>query len=488
MRRHNSSAILTERVDRAINDPSGRRSADRPVDGRIYLMTIPSAGLSAKPPRRVVHGPVCLFLLFSFFLVPTLSRAEETPRKIVLTDGVRLVLKPEAVTDTVAITLFVRAGSDSSANEDATGELVSRAFLYGNENSSFESIAETVNDVGGRLETFRTTDTVAVRIVTNGSRIADAAYLLAQALKNANFSRDALSRAVRDVVNSQQPRPAEAFADALATGLETLRASFRPYPIPDSSLLRRVTPEMAQAYFRERYTPERTVISLVGNFNPRQAASIFDDNFFDFRRVSQRPIIQRQAGVSADFSAEPLRMETTTPVGIALVAIAPPALDSTDYPAFLTINALLGAGHASRLFQSIRDRQGIGYDVNAAYRPTAPELWTAYLQWDAGKNALTPDAALKLLNTEISGMTTRPPTDAELIRARALAIASLALRSERARDESFLLAWHESMGVGYNFDTLLPRRIEAVTRQDVLRVAREFFTRRAALLAIPPKP
>ena len=88
----------------------------------------------------------------------------------------------------MAITLFVRVGPDSSGNEDATGELVSRAFLYGNENSSFESIAETVNEVGGRLETFRTADTIAVRIVTNGSRITDAAYLLAQALKNANFS------------------------------------------------------------------------------------------------------------------------------------------------------------------------------------------------------------------------------------------------------------------------------------------------------------
>ena len=253
-------------------------------------------------------------------------------------------------------------------------------------------------------------------------------------------------------------------------------------------MMRRITPETAQAYFRERYTPERTVISLVGNFNPKQAASLFDDNFFDFRRVSQRPIMQRQPAVPANFGAVPLRRNTIAPVGIAFVAVAPPALDSPDYPAFLTINALLGAGHASRLFQSIRDRQGIGYDVNAAYRPTAPELWTAYLQWDAGKNIFTPDAALKLLNAEISGIITRPPTDAELTRARALAISSLALRSERARDESFLLAWHESVGVGYTFDTLLPRRIEAVTRQDILRVAREFFTRRAALLAIPPKP
>ena len=198
--------------------------------------------------------------------------------------------------------------------------------------------------------------------------------------------------------------------------------------------------------------------------------------------------MQTQPAVSTAFHAPPLRLATVSPVGIALIAIAPPSLDSPDYPVFLTINALLGVGHASRLFQSIRDAQGIGYDVNATYRPPAPELWTVYLQWDAGKNALSPAAALKLLNDEISGLITRPPTDAEMSRARALAISGIALRSERARDESFLLAWHESLGVGYNFDGLLPRRIEAVTRQDVLRVARGIFRQRAALLAVPPKP
>ena len=438
----------------------------------------------SREGRSVPRLPLTIFLLL-IFLSPALLRAEEAPRKIVLTDGVRLILKPETVTDSVAITLFVRVPFDISANEDATGELVSRAFLYGNENSSFESIAETISEVGGGLETFRTADTVAVRIVTNGSRIADAAYLLAQALKNANFSNDALARAVRDALgSSQKTHPAETLANAL----ETLRATFRPFPMPDRFMLRRVTPEAAQTYFRERYTPDRTVISLVGNFNPKQAASIFDDNFFDFRRASQRPIMQTQSAVSTAFHAPPLRIDTVNPVGIALVAIAPPSLDSADYPVFLTINALLGAGHASRLFQNIRDAQGIGYDVNAAYRPPAPELWAAYLQWDAGKNTLSPAAALKLLNDEISAVITRPPTDAELTRARALAISSLALRSERDRDESFLLAWHESLGVGYNFDSRLPRRIEAVTRQDVLRVAREFFSQRAALLAVPPKP
>ena len=430
------------------------------------------------------NNPKLALLFLLLILSPAPLRAEEEPQKIVLTDGVRLILKPETTTVNVAITLFVRVPADSSANEDAAGELVSRAFLYGNENSSFESIAETVNEVGGGLETFRTADTVAVRLVTNGSRIADAAYLLAQALKNANFTQDALSRACRDVLDSQKPR----LAETLANGLEALRAAFRPFPAPDSALLRRISPQQAQAYFRERYTPERTVISLVGNFNPKQAASLFDDNFFDFRRASQRPIMQRQEGALPPFLPASLRLDTAPPIGMAFLAVAPPALDSSDYPTFLTINALLGVGHASRLFQNIRDRQGIGYDVNATYRPPAPELWAAYLQWDAGKNALSAASALKLLDAEITGLVTRPPADAEMARARALAISSLALRCERARDESFLLAWHEAMGVGYNFETLLRRRIEAVTRQDILRVARTYFSQKTALIAIPPKP
>ena len=411
-------------------------------------------------------------------------QAEESPRKITLTDGVRLILKPETTTDRVAITLFIRVPPDSSADEDATGELVSRAFLYGNENSSFESIAETVNEVGGGLETFRTADFVAARILTNGSRLADAAHLLAQALKNADFSRDALDRARRDILDSNVPRP----ADSLPKALEALRAALRPYPAPDTFALRHVTPDAARAYFRERYTPLRTVVSVVGNFDPKQATSLFDDNFFDFQRDSQRPIMQQRPAEIRDFRSAPVKINSLPPVGIALVAAAPPTLDSPDYPAFLALHALLGVGHASRLFQAIRDAQGFGYDVNAAYFPTAPDLWTAYLQWDASGSSLTPDAALKLLNAQLTGITANPPTDAAMRRARALAISNLALRRERPRDESFLLGWHEAIGVGFAFDNALPRRIETVSREDILRVAREMFSKRAALLAIPPKP
>ena len=437
----------------------------------------------------------CAFLFISFlFLLPALLRAEEAPRKVTLTDGVRLILKPETTTDKIAITLFVRVPPDATAEEDATGELVSRAFLYGNENSSFESIAETVNEVGGGLETFRTADFVAARIVTNGSRLADAAHLLAQALKNADFSRDALDRAGRDILESNVPRP----ADSLPTALAALRAALRPYPAPDTFALRHISPETARAYFRERYTPARTVVSVVGNFDPKQAASLCDDNFFDFQRKSQRPIMQRQGEESKENREQgtgnreqkiQIQSKTQNPKSrIVLVAAAPPALDSPDYPAFMTLHALLGVGHASRLFQNIRDAQGVGYDVNAAYFPTAPDLWTTYLQWGASGSPLTSDAALKLLNAQISGVAANPPTDAELRRARALAIAGLALRRERPRDESFLLGWQEATGVGFAFDSALPRRIEMVSREDVIRVARALFSRRVALLAIPPKP
>ena len=423
-----------------------------------------------------------LITLFALTLLSVRLRAEEAPRKVVLTDGVRLILKPETTTDNVAITLFVRVPPDKTERENAAGELVAHAFLYGNENSSFDSIADAVHYVSGGLEIVRTADIVAVRIVTDASRLNDAAHLLAQALKNANFGPDALDRARRDVFAAQVPRPGR----PLYNLLETLRASFRPFPPPDGSLMRRVTPQAAQDYFHERYTADRTVITLVGNFAPKQAISAFDNNFFDFANVPKRPIMQALTGNSTAFDLPPLRVTTPGAAAYALLAVAAPTPDSPDYPAFLTLNALLGAGHASRLFQNIRDTQGFGYEVNSAYYPAAPELWTAYLQWDAART-LPPDAALKLLQTQISGVIANPPNETELQHARALAVGQTGLRRESPREESYLLGWYEAMGAGYNFDSALPRAIEAVTRDDIARAAKRYFARRAALIALPAK-
>src|SRR5205823_4813964 len=110
---------------------------------------------------------------------------------------------------------------------------------------------------------------------------------------------------------------------------------------------------------------------------------------------------------------------------------------------------LLGDGHASRLFRRVRDAQGFGYSVGALHQAYLDDPLVAYLEWDTRRIASSDssgsaaDTALRLIETQLDSILSDPPTEAEIIRARNVAVGRDALRHERASDRAFYLAWYE---------------------------------------------
>jgi predicted Zn-dependent peptidase len=418
--------------------------------------------------------------------VVTAQEPLSAPRLTTLTSGVRLILKPELTAETVAFTVFVRMEPDLTPQEDATGDLVARALFFGSLNRSYEAVEEAVARVGGSLETLRTPDYVVITCITVASQVREAAYLLSEALKNADFAPDALQRARKEGQEERRRRAETPFQSSL----EALRQAFRPFSEPDEAQWRRVTTPQAQAYFRSRYVAERTVIAVVGRFDPAIVTRSLDNNLFDYDRRSSARFRERPHFTPpAEIRAKPRTVVVSGQAAYALVGTLGPKVTEADYPAFLVLQCLLGVGHGSRLYQEAREKLGLGYEVGAIYFADRADPLTLYLQWSAnrkeneGSQAST--TALALLHAQLDSVTARPPDDMELTRARSMAIGRDALRHERVRDKAFLLGWYEVMGAGFGFDARLPGLLAAVTREDVLRVARAYLARRSAVLALP---
>ncbi len=412
-------------------------------------------------------------------------------RRVGLTDGVRLVLKPEPDVEVVAITIFVRTGADVSQTEAAIGEITARALFFGSANRSLETIAASVAQVGGSLETFRARDFVAITCLTVPPQAREAIYLLSESLKNADFDAAALTRARDLILRERQERDRQPAAQLYARARERLDGMAEP----DLAALQRVTTVQAQTYFRRRYLPAQTVIAVAGGFDAARVQSQFDNTLVDYDRAAPAP---RRNDARPTNAGEAARTFDTLPLpasgASAWAMVAMPGLPPADpdYPALVVLHALLGVGHGARLFQDVRDRQGIGYEVGASFAGERAEPLVAFLQWDARRAlpaALSRESggALALLNRELDAIQTRPPTETELRRARSVAIGRYALRHERTRDRAYLLAWAEAMGPGFAFDGGLPRAIASVTEADVARVAKRIFTSRVSLLAAPPK-
>lgn len=312
--------------------------------------------------------------------------------------------------------------------------------------------------------------------------------MFCETLKHADFTPEALAHARHDILEERRRRSETGFT---ATE-DRIQAALSGEDVPDSALFDAVSQARAQDYFRSRYLPDRTVIAVTGDFAPAEVQTDFEAHLFEYDRTSRQ---QLEYGTSAMPFVRPAPIPPLSVRGdaaYALVGVPAPRVDSPDYPAYTVLRSLLGVGHASRLFRRLRDQLGLGYRVGASWRSDLAAPMIAYLEWDANRTsganaapALTPDAALHRLNGELDALLTDPPNDAELARARGIAIGQDALRHERVRDRAFLLGWYESMGVGYDFDSRFPGLLQHVTREDVLRIARVYLSSRAPALAVP---
>jgi predicted Zn-dependent peptidase len=157
------------------------------------------------------------------------------------------------------------------------------------------------------------------------------------------------------------------------------------------------------------------------------------------------------------------------------------ARDDPDRWALDLLGAILGDGMGSRLFLELRERRSLVYDVST-FSATYADTGTFGVH--AGFDPDDAERVVRAIVDELDRVTTEPVSPGELDRARAYTRGRLELRME---DSGAVAGW---IGTG---EALLPRiltveevieRLEAVTADDLLRVARRFVPQGSARMAV----
>jgi len=407
-----------------------------------------------------------------------------------LPTGVRLLLQKEPEASGVAIVLFVRMEQDDSPADRAAGLLVASALFGGHADRGYNGVAELAYELGGPLETLHTPQYIAVTCLTTAAQIPTAAHLLCDSVVKADFASEALDRARKAIRQERMRRDADVFEREYTYAVGNLRGETEP----SEAQLARVTQAQAQAYFRARYLPDRTVISVAGNFDPESVIRSFRVDCADYdRRPLHYPNYAPPAQEPSSKNSPIASVECGTPnaTGYAFAVGDAPTVDSSDFPAFMVLNVLLGQGHASRLFAQVRERLGVGYRVGTEYRVDRAEPLVAYLDWKRPAESTEGEASAQaaklrdLLLAQFDALQKAPANESELERARNHAIGREMLRHERLRERAFLPGWYETMGLGFGFDAALHDLLARVTAADIQRVARKYLTRPASLTTIP---
>ena len=144
-----------------------------------------------------------------------------------------------------------------------------------------------------------------------------------------------------------------------------------------------------------------------------------------------------------------------------------------DYYAITVMNYILGAGgFSSRLMDSIRDKQGLAYGIMSQFDSRVmPGAFFISLQT---RTDVTNQAITSVL-AEIKTIRETPVTDQELGEAKSFIVGSFPLRIDSSAKLANVLAQVELYNLGLDYFTSYPKAIEKVTKDDVLRVAKQYL-------------
>jgi len=156
-------------------------------------------------------------------------------------------------------------------------------------------------------------------------------------------------------------------------------------------------------------------------------------------------------------------------------------VDHDDRFACYTLNTLLGGGMSSRLFQNIRERQGLAYSV---YSDVSNYRDAGCLSVYAGTSLESSKKVVTSILREFQDLKTKLVTAEELRRAKDHLKGSLMLSLESTSSRMSNLARQEMYFKRFFTLDELVERIEGVTHHDIQRLANTFFDQKYIALTV----
>lgn len=397
------------------------------------------------------------------------------------TNGIRYIYEQIPTVRSVAVGVWCRAGvADEPPALNGISHLIEHMFFKGTTRRSAAQIAAEIDGVGGALDAFTEKENISFFAHVLYEHLPLALDVLSDILLNATFPPEEFAKeknVVAEEIRLYEDSPDEKIHD-LITGL-ILPGEAIGMPILGSfETLAAVSREDAAAYRDATFTADRIVIGAAGFVDPQEFIAAAEGYFGAVpgprpggaRNLSTYPL--PQAAYAKDTE------QTHLCVGVPALPYGHP-----DRYALAALTTVLGGNTSSRLFQKVREERGLAYSVYAYGRGFQHNgALVAYAGTSPASALETRDIILE----QLDDLATNSISNDELARTREYLKGTLMLSLESTAARMGRNVRHEIyMGRHVSLEETLAG-VDAVTADDVLRLAQEVFSSKAAIIAIGP--
>jgi predicted Zn-dependent peptidase len=398
-----------------------------------------------------------------------------------LDSGIRVVTERMPDAHSVTTGFWVDAGSrDEVPALAGASHFLEHLLFKGTETRSARDIAEAIEAVGGDMNAFTTKEYTAFYTRVLDDDLELGLDILSDIIWAPAFRADEVEaerQVILEEILMHEDEPSDHVHDLLTEALYPGHPLGREV-LGDESTISAMSRDQIRGYFSEFYRPEAIVVAAAGNLDHDGIVAGLERRYTG--RTGNRP------ARSTPPLPPPRRVVVNTrPTEQAHVVVGVRALARNDDDRFAlaALNQVLGGGMSSRLFQEIREKRGLAYSV---YSYRAAYLESGALAVYAGTSPGHVHEVLELIHGELDHMAIGDVSARELDLAKGHLKGSLALSLEDSASRMTRIGrgilLHDEV---LSFDELVTRT-EAVTLDDLERVARRVITDERVLAVVGP--
>ena len=408
--------------------------------------------------------------------------------RMTLQNGLRLLMAPMPGMRSASITFFFTVGSRYESNTNAgISHFIEHMLFKGSKNyPNAKLISEAIEGVGGVFNASTGKELTHYSARVPGEHLPAVLDVLADMVHHSLFDPVEIEKergVIIEELSSTHDDPQE------WVGLLIDEAMWPRLPLgrDDAGYIETVANIQRQQmldYLHEYYRPNSLIISVAGNIDP---ASIVEKCKRHFSQWEPREhALWAKCLPPVDTSPIVLIEKETEQVNLCLGTLGI-AYSSPDYYTLMLMNAILGDGMSSRLFQTIREEQGLAYDIGSYFNSYAE---TGNFVVSAGVDPSQVEAAVRAIVHELSSLCTTPVPADELDRIKAYIKGGLLLGLEGTSQVAYWLGSQESLRDKILDVDEITAHIEAVTARDIQCLAQTCFAPQWRHLALigPCKP
>lgn len=442
-----------------------------------------SAECGVRIKVRIYALTMTILFALPMIGLATVLAVEPLGKRIVLDNGMVLLLSEKHDIPMVTLNMAIRAGSMAEpGDKPGLASITASLLTQGTAKRSATQISNEIDFVGGSLSVSGGDDFASASLRVLKKDLRTGLDLLSDVLLNPAFDQKEIDRKVKETlaeIQRQKEEPGSIAGEAFAK----LVFGGHPYGRTNDDMavyLPQLKRQDAAAFHAAWYCPNATVIAVVGDVSEGEIKLLLNEYFKGWQKKKlASPSIAQPPARSGSAVRKIEKNITQANIEMGHIGIS---RENTDYYSVMIMNYILGGGgFTARLMDNIRDNKGLAYDVHSGFSARKePGAFSVSIQTKNESANEVIDETLK----EIGRIQRELVSEKELADAKAYLTGSFPLKMDTSAKIAAMLTSVEIYNLGLDYPGKYPGLINSVTREDVQRAAKKYLHPDAMVIVV----